>query len=117
MVRMAPYRDHGISPPRHSQDAAMHADLVAESQFFNPAFMPDFVGLLAEAGAAAAGQPESAVPQADTRHGCGWFDSTYDLQQGLTVTEGIEIAVFRRCEAEAAAACALLAVQVSPAVF
>ena len=97
----------------------MHAQLVANSRFFSPvfipAFIPEFAGLLAEAALTADEQPESTPNIADARQGCGWFDSTYELQQGLTVTEDIEFTVFRRCEAEASAAWALIAAQAAPA--
>ena len=92
----------------------MHAELVAHSRFFNPAFISDF-GLLADAVLAADAQAESAPHVADARQGCGWFDSTYELHQGLTVTEDIEITVFQRCEAEAMATWAMLATEASPA--
>ena len=92
----------------------MHAELVAHSRFFNPAFISDF-GLLADAVLAADAQAESAPHVADARQGCGWFDSTYELQQGPTVTEDIEFTVFRRCEAEAMATWALIAAQAAPA--
>ena len=76
----------------------MHAELVAHSRFFNPAFIPDD-GPLADAALTPGAQAESAPHVADNRQGCGWFDSTYELQQGLTVTEDIDIDVFWRCEA------------------
>lgn len=29
------------------------------------------------------------------RQGCGWFDSSYELRRGLTVTEDIDLSVFQ----------------------
>ena len=31
----------------------------------------------------------------ETEHpGCGWFNSSYDLQEGLTVTEDVDLCLF-----------------------
>lgn len=91
----------------------MHAELVAHSRFFSRALMPDFIGLLAEAALVAGDQAELAPRMADSHQCCGWFDSTYELQQGLTVIEDDEITEFRRCEAEALETWAMLAAPIN----